>query len=172
YQTNTPMGRGGGIWDVSPFVVHQNSGSTSPRYYLTTGSLSGQTVGYYPDRVTVPRVSSAIVTAWGTAPPGTLGTYPLMEGNTIYSVVDWNSGTLTNLFTRSAHIGYSYGQNLTTSNVTGLAWSAKGQSYTVSMDSGSLSWMFPGLVISLATDTTNKYVVVGVHPKAPTGATS
>ena len=65
---------------------------------------------------------------------------------------------------RSNHQGYSYGQNLTTSNVSGLSWSYQGGSFVVYMDQNSLKCMFAGLCILLNNGSGNhRYTVTGVY---------
>jgi hypothetical protein len=65
----------------------------------------------------------------------------------------------------SAHKGFSYGQELTTSNIATLAWSYLGQSFVVKLDAGTLSWMFDGLVVDFNNGSGDvSYVVTGVYP--------
>ena len=94
-----------------------------------------------------PYAQSLYTTLTGSLPA--LGYYPVIDGSTIYSVLDWNTGARNHLFARSAHSFFSYGQNLTTSNVSGLSWSYVGQSFVLQLDSNTLSWMFNGLNIGL-----------------------
>src|SRR5262249_25137202 len=50
---------------------------------------------------------------------------------------------------RSEHSGFSYGQNLTTTNITGLSWSFRGQSHCLYLNANAFERMFAGLTISL-----------------------
>ena len=101
--------------------------------------------------------------------------YPLLWGGHVYHACNWNNadfgshvtpvGTSANtLALKSTHTGWTYGQNLTTTNVPNLAWSMDGASPFVYMNQEALELMFPGLVISLTptagggTCTSNTYV--------------
>jgi hypothetical protein len=63
----------------------------------------------------------------------------------------------------SNHQFYTYGQNLTTSNVPSLSWSYKGQSFCVTVNDQSL--LFPGLGITLNDGSSDvPYIVTGNYP--------
>ena len=170
---------GCGSWDVSPF--RSEAGLLSDNY-RQSGYYSVPFFGWYPAPGSTPRLStSQLSTLSGTLPSisPTSVSYPLLNGNSIYQIVNMD-GTITStgctggtgsatscLFAKSAHTGYSYGQNLTTSNVSGLSWSYKGQGFWVYMDANSLSMMFAGLVIGLNNGSSTQYVTVtGVYPNA------
>ena len=121
-------------------------------------------VGWRPALWAHPRITPSLYSTLAGS-LGALGSYPLIDGSTIYSVIDWNSIGLSHIFARSAHSFFSYGQNLTTSNVTGLSWSYMGQSFVVQLDSNTITWMFPGLNIGLNNGSgVVNYVVTGVYP--------
>jgi hypothetical protein len=186
---------GCGTWDVSPFVPIQNSDSKSMR---TVGWTSGQAWGVRPALNSTPRITpTTLTTTMGCTggPPLTCTlpaispsaniSYPLLSGDVFYSLgPDWNSGSLTHAFFHSSHKFYSYGQPLTTSNVTGLNWTYKGQSWVVYLcanapgavpgqctanETALLGMMFPGLGVQFncGTDCSNTdetYMVTGVYP--------
>jgi hypothetical protein len=128
------------------------------------GSAQSPCKGFFPAPNQTPRI---IPSQLPSGALGALSTYPLIHGGTIYSVVDWNSGTLTNLHARSAHSFYSWGQNLTTSNIPGLSWSYKAGGAWVYVDSNTMNYMFQGLGITLNSGSgagPKPYVVTGVYP--------
>jgi hypothetical protein len=110
--------------------------------------------------------------------------YPLVYGGIVYKTDFLSQSMLVgggqkpgNILFESSHDFYSYHQSLTAtansfgSSITGLSWSARGQSWCVFMDSNSLGCMFIGLVIGLTTaadanyaTALNYYVVTGVYP--------
>jgi len=103
----------------------------------------------------------------GTLPAisGLIVPYPLLLGGQIYRkfpAVGANSHFI------SSHSGYTYGQDLTTTNIPGLSWSYKGQSCNVYMSGAVLLFMRPGLTIGLdnGTDGEQFYSVLGVFAVA------
>jgi hypothetical protein len=158
--------RGHGEWDISPWPSQAIIGGGGwVNSWLNNYSINQSRMrGYQPHPGTKPRLTPAQLTAI-TGGPGALGSYPLLNGEAVYELLDYNSGSVTNTSARSAHQFYSYGQNLTTTNVSGLSWSYKGQSNVVRMNAVALSWMFPGLKVILnnGTDGDQSYMVTGVH---------
>jgi hypothetical protein len=157
--------RGHGEWDINPWPSQQVITNGIWANFWTKGYSINQapTRGYRPDPKMHPRLTPAQLTAINGG-PGTLGTYPLLNGEAIYVLLDYATGTVTNVFARSAHQGYSYGQNLTTTNVSGLSWSYVGQTNVVTLNATALGWMFPGLKIILNNGSGNQnYIVTGVH---------
>jgi hypothetical protein len=156
---------GAGEWDKSPFIPHYSGNNNLVDFqYRTAGPLSSPFIGFYPAPWTHPRLTPSDITTL-TGSLGALSSYPIIAGNTIYSQLDWNTGAATYLFARSAHIGFSYGQNLTTSNITGLSWSYDGQSFVVSLDATSIQYMQAGLEIGLNNGSGSEpYIVTGVFP--------
>ncbi len=156
---------GGGEWSQTPFLPTNAAAGSG---HLLDGWAAGlgtvPYVGWRPAPWAHPRLTPSLyATLTGSLPA--LGHYPVIDGSTIYSVVDWNSSSLDHLFARSAHSFFSYGQNLTTSNISGLSWSYLGQSFVVQLDATSLSWMFNGLNIGLNNGGgVVNYVVTGVYP--------
>lgn len=73
----------------------------------------------------------------------------------------------------SAHFGWSYGQNLTTTNVPSLAWNSRGRSFSVYVTDSSgktPTILFPGLALVLTGTggagcpaTAATFMIVGVH---------
>ena len=99
---------------------------------------------------------------------GTIGSYPPIDCQTVYKSVAWNSGVLARLHLRSASCpGYSWGQNLTDAVVgETVTWSYKGHSAILYLDAKTLSWMFPGLGITIpGSYNSDPYVVTGVYPQ-------
>ncbi len=63
----------------------------------------------------------------------------------------------------SSHKFYTYGQNLTTSNVPSLSWSYKGKSFVVNVNDQTL--LFPGLGIILNDGSSDvDYIITGCYP--------
>jgi hypothetical protein len=158
--------RGHGEWDIDPWppqAIIRNGGWINS--WLKGYSINQSPMrGYRPDTKTKPRLTPAQLNAI-TGGPGALGSYPLLNGEAFYELLDYNTGVVTHALARSAHQFYSYGQNLTTTNISGLSWSYKGQSTVVRMNATSLSWMFPGLKIILnsGADGDQSYMVTEVH---------
>jgi Pectate lyase superfamily protein len=158
--------RGHGEWDVDPWPAQATvrGGGWTNAWAKGYSINQAPARGYRPDPQAHPRLTPAQLAAIA-AGPGPLGSYPPLNGETIYEVLDYNTSEAGHLFARSAHQFYSYGQDLTPSNVPGLRWSYKGQSSVVRMDVGSLGWMFPGLKIILnnGADGDQSYMVTEVH---------
>jgi hypothetical protein len=155
-------GSGAGIWYPTPFVP-PTGGYSVDTASRTRGSARGEYWGWWPARDSHPRLTTAQVTTLGSLPTFTTGgnpSYVNICGETIYSVVSPDSGALATLFTRSAHKGFSWGQNFTTTNVTNLAWSYKGKSHLVRVNAELFDRMFPGLVILLNNGGGNQAVIV------------
>jgi hypothetical protein len=125
--------------------------------------------GLKPAPYTVPSVLSSFVNT--LADPSNLPAipsvgncpYPFIYGGTIYQTqppLDQSGQFML----ESNHQFYSYHQSLTASNISGLSWSAKGQTNCVYVDANTMKMMFVGLVIGLTTDSLNYYVVLGIHP--------
>jgi hypothetical protein len=153
-----------GIWSGSPFIPRYSANSLDVRLRQNGHLAAVPFFGFYPAPWTTPRIAPSQLP---TGALGALGTYPAINGSTIYSSVDWNSGALTNLHARSAHNFFSYGQNLTTTNIPGLSWSYKPGGAWVYLDSDTINYMFAGLGITLnCGDGTGvqPYVVTGVYP--------
>jgi hypothetical protein len=166
YTTRYPSSIGAGEWDMSPFkVTAAAAGGGNYQNDWLTGLGTSPYVGCRPAPWAQPRLAVSLLTTLQSIAGVVLGHYPVVDGSTVYSVVDWNSGTLTNTRARSAHKFASYGQNLTTTNVgAGLAWSAKGQSFVVNLDAAGLSYMFNCLGVLLNTSANTHYVINGVFP--------
>lgn len=168
------LGGGGGEWDITPFVPLKAITANAALYYNMRNGVFGLENpyhGFFPAFYTTPRLTPTMYTALASIAGTALGTYPLIDGRTIYSVVDWNSGTLTHAFARSAHKFFSYGLDLTTSNVSGLNWNYKGQTFFVYVDpatdtgGNTIGWLIPGLGITLDNGTgAHHYIVTGTYP--------
>lgn len=102
--------------------------------------------------------------------------YPILWGGQTYRLCDykgnsaWNRSPGHNLWV-SANTGYSYFQNLTTTNVPNLSWMMDGGSPFVYLNQEALELMFPGLNIQLTPDGTGRcaasmesFQVLEVHP--------
>jgi hypothetical protein len=154
-------GQGAGFYDACPFLTRYNQNSLE---YLSrsAGWMSMSCAGYYPTGQ--PRIPPSLLPSGAL---GALGAYPIIHGGVIYTLMDWNSGTLTNLHVRSAHKFWSWGQNLTTSNIPGLSWSYKPGGNTVYLDNNRINYMFAGLLIKLDSGDgagPQPYIVNGVYP--------
>lgn len=104
--------------------------------------------------------------------------YPMLWGGQLYRFCDYkgpNAGSTGSVngkhSMQSDHIGYSYFQGLTTTNVPHLSWTMSPQSPFIYMNTEALELMFPGLNITLTPDNTNgcgttaeSFQVLEVHP--------
>ena len=150
------MARGIGHWDNDYFLPATATFGSTLATLQTNSELTTGYCGYEPCVGNTPNLSptlSALVS--GTL--GALGTYPPIACRTVFKSVDWNTGAVAppstiggGIFKRSASCpGYSYGQNLTNATTGGtVSWHYMSPSDDLYMD-GSLSWMFPGLGISI-----------------------
>ena len=68
-------------------------------------------------------------------------------GGTTYRICDW-TGVPSHFFGMSNHHFWSYGENLTPSNIAGASWSYTAGSDVIYMSPGLLSYMFNGLGIT------------------------
>jgi hypothetical protein len=103
--------------------------------------------------------------------------YPMLWGGQNYKACSYGSASFTgptyNIV--SSNTGYSYFQNLTTTNVPHLSWNMDGTSPFINMNYEALELMFPGLVISLTptggggTCTSNTYVGIVIEVKPSLG---
>lgn len=84
--------------------------------------------------------------------------YPLMWGGQQYQACDWNSPAHNSVV--SSHKFYSYGQNLTTTNVPNLSWTLKRQSPALVLNVEALRLMFPGLGLTLTCNSLTKAAIV------------
>src|SRR4029077_4427586 len=151
-------------------------GGPGPLWHSTPANLGqAETWGYRPAPSARPMITtSQLITLSGTLPAISTGgggnwqcQYPLLWGRQIYTVADNPStaGTGQNYEIVSNHQYYTYGQDLTTSNVPGLSWNYKGQSHCVNCDPNTLQIMFAGLGVILNDGSTDHlYMVDGVYP--------
>lgn len=147
------MGHGAGEWDSTPFLPREASDG---EFYTAVRISGAPFIGWKPSPATVPRLTPTQLASI-TSGPGSLGAYPPLHGETIYSVIDYDSGALVAIWARSAHSFFSYGQNLT------IDWSYKGQSNVVALD--NTERMFAGLKITLDNGGgDDSYIVTGVYP--------
>jgi hypothetical protein len=154
---------GGCEWNTTPFLPAVGIGNY--------GNVDGvPTTGFFPSPNITPRASASNYALWQSIAGNAINSYPPVSGPTIYTVLTNNPGfpdVGPGKFAQSTHLSYSWGQNLTTSNVSGLSWQYKGQSCFVLASTNTLNAMFPGLGIILdnGTDGPIKYVVTGVFPQ-------
>jgi hypothetical protein len=132
------------------------------------GWQAAPTWGYKPALDISPCLSpSQLTTLEGTLPTFTTGasiSYPLVYGGTLYRICDW-TGVPAHMFVASNHHFYSYGQNLTTTNVTAASWSYTAGSNVVYMSANLIARMFNGLEVQLNNgSSTYTYMVKGVYP--------
>lgn len=154
------------VLDINPNVPTKQNPNTIAAQWLASGGAC-RTLGFRPDPNIVPMVRPDYVATIGNpqalpAISNTACDYPLIYGGTIYQTS--TPHLPGNFLVESSHDYYSYHQDLTTSNISGLAWTAKGQSPCIYMDANSMSMMFLGLVIGLTTNAgINYYVVTGIY---------
>jgi hypothetical protein len=102
-------------------------------------------------------------TGTGSSIAYTIG-YPLIWGGQQYRACDWNGPAHNALV--STHQFYSYGQNLTTTNVPNLSWSHTDRSGVIYMNQEALALMFPGLDLLLTPcGASQHFMVREVHPR-------
>jgi hypothetical protein len=150
-------------WTTSPWM---------PPSYNVYAYINGMSpaMGFYPASYAGVRLPvSLYATLSGTLPTTVGDTYPAISGQTIYSVLDQNcqscSPSTPARWAQSAHVGYSWGQNLTTSNVSGLSWAYKGGSCVVLANANLFNVIFPGLGITLNNGSGPvHYIVTGTEP--------
>lgn len=156
------IARGAGRWDQNYFMPSKARDGGAAWVYLNSSEMSADYCGYEPCPDRTPNLSPSIYTSVsGTL--GALGTYPPIACRTVFKSVDWDTGALSHLWLRSASCpGYSYGQSLTNALVGGtITYQAEAGSDVLYLDSNTLGWMFPGLGITIGSDT---YTVTGVYP--------
>lgn len=156
-----------GIYDRLYFlsIGGGGGGSLNSEVFVTDGQLTTEHWGWRPAPSMTPAVSVNLLPYFASPTPISPSTvfYPLLWGGQRYGLADWNMSLQTHYFLVSAHNNYSYGQNLTTTNMPGLTWSYKGQSPVVYVTPGNL--MRCGLTLILNDGTTDiPYLVTGVHP--------
>lgn len=153
---------------VTGFTINQVLGvySVQPPATFTQSATSGGGTG---------ATFSALGPIWYVN--YTIG-YPMLWGGQLYRMCDYKGpttgsvGVVSGKYTiQSNNIGYSYFQNLTTTNVPNLSWTMSPQSPFVYMNTEALELMFPGLNITLTPDNTNgcsnvaeSFQVLEVHP--------
>jgi hypothetical protein len=160
------VGRGLGTWDAD-YTQPAAFFGTNAGTMFTQGELRVPYCGYEPCPWSTPSLSPTVY-ALVSGSLGALGTYPPIACRTVFKSTDWNSSALAHIFLRSASCpGYSWGQNLTDALVgETVTWTYKGQSDALYLDAKTLSWMFPGLGITITdTNGTNTYLVTAVHPQ-------
>jgi hypothetical protein len=164
--------RGAGRWDNDYFLPRSTSyaGTTYQRNgpALTTLQTSSEIVadfcGYEPCPWATPNLSPSLY-ALVSGSLGALGSYPPIACRTVFKSLDWNTATPagSKLWLRSASCpGYSWGQNVNDA-LAGetVTYTGTSTSDILYLDAKALSWMFPGLGITLGSD---KYTVTGVYP--------
>jgi len=156
--------QGGGCESDSNVYFPTNAAGGPPLY-----SGQGPYLGFRPAPWSTPRIQGADYTTLLNVAGQGLGSYPAVSGDTLYSILDnqnggGNTSPAVGKFVQSAHIGFSYGQNLTTSNVSGLSWSYVGQSCFVAADQNTLNTVWPGLGITLNNGGGPvHYIVIGIN---------
>lgn len=164
---------GGGEYDQTPFVTGHITDADALR---SAGWGSSPFWGWRPAHYAMPSVAPAELTVLAGALPAishtssgstinyTIG-YPLLWGGQIYKLWDWYVGLQANYTFLSNHHFYSYGQDLTTTNVPNLAWTYKGQSSMVYANIEALNLMFAGLGQKLNDGSSDVlYMTTGVYP--------
>lgn len=177
-------------------TITLNGGTATTRGVVTVQAISG---GLGTGPVTSVKVTTAGVytaeptfaggfTQFSTSGGGTGATfnnaywyvnyniaYPILFGGSRYIVCDYSGTSAMNSLTHSVWqakgLGWSYGQNLTTTNVPNLAWTVNGNNPFIYMNQEALELMIPGQNLILTTDGTNScsttpqsVQVLEVHP--------
>jgi hypothetical protein len=160
--------RGIGTWDTDYFIPGAwiTASGAVGNVNVSRGELTSPYCGFEPCPWTTPNLSPTLYAEVSGA-LGAIGSYPPIACRTVFKSVDWNTTALTHLYLRSASCpGYSWGQNLTDSVIgETVTWSYKGQSDALYLDAKTLSWMFPGLGISVNNGGgAVSYIVTGVYP--------
>jgi hypothetical protein len=170
-------------------TITLNGGAGTPAVVFVTGVSGGVITSVQVQSGGAYTTESATFTQASTSGSGTGATfnlpywyvnytisYPLLWGGAIYHACDYTgvgaTFTGTKYAVTSPHLGYSYFQNLTTTNVPNLLWTMDGASPFVYMNREALELMFPGLVIGLVSDGTGgcttiaqqNFMVLEVHP--------
>ena len=174
YQYIGSVGLGWGEWDSPDQFT--TMAYTSPDKLRAYGWMKSPFWGYRPAPWSRPCLTPAQITTLAGALPtitnsGTGGNitytigYPLMWGGQQYQACDWNSPAHNSVV--SSHKFYSYGQNLTTTNVPNLSATLKRFAPNLYMNVEAMRLMFPGLVLSLVCNTLTKLeIVTEVHYSA------
>jgi pectate lyase-like protein len=153
------------IWNNSPLATAQDFAVGS---FFHDGGGAVSYYGYRPAPGEVPDISQYYSAVTGAL--GGLGTYPPIDCQTVYRVSSgWNAAVAAHINARSAHCpGYSYGQNLTDALIGGaVQWHYVHGSSELYLDGKTITWMFPGLALTLpqSPNPTQPYVVTGVYPE-------
>lgn len=157
--------------DTTPFVatgLFSNYGG--PNWFW--GGAIGQhpMIGWRPTPWSRPNIDPSHIAALMSLPAITFDVawhvdYPLMWGGQIYGTWAWQQAAGENYEVFSRHSFYTYGQDLTTTNVSGLSWSYKGQTTLVYANASALSILFPGLGVKLFDGSSDiLYIVTGIYP--------
>ena len=112
--------------------------------------VGGPYSGYFPAPWSTPRLTPGQVDA-ATATPS-YGAGPLLAGDTIYSVSNWDTGPQRYIFARNAAKMYTLGADQS------INWTAQAGSPVVYMD--NVDRMFPGLAIVLNDGSSDIGLVV------------
>jgi hypothetical protein len=169
YTDTVSPGNGSGEGDT-PITSNAN---TFADQFRSVGWGKAPTWGFRPAPWTRPCLTPAQVTTLTGSLPAITSTgsgssvvftvsYPLMWGGQQYQVCDWNSPTHNSVV--SSHKFYTYGQNLTTSNVPNLSWSLARGANVINMNVETLELMFEGLGFTLTCNSMTKSgIVTEVH---------
>jgi hypothetical protein len=171
-QNETDLGRG--EYDVTPFTSYPNK-FNSGDILRAREPGKAPTWGYRPAPWSRPLITrDNLENTLAVSPLPTIAysggnwhvDYPILLGNQIYTVADnWFNGvaqSATEIV--SNHQFYTYGQDLTTTNVPSLSWNYKGAGFAVYANDRTLELMFPGLGIKLFDGATDVfYYVTGVY---------
>jgi hypothetical protein len=163
YQNGAPGYPDGGVsfllgWGRSPFWGVRPAPWARPFLLPFTGSLLSGTL------------PAIVPTGSGGGKGGVTYNvpYPIMWGGQIYSQANWD-GTVNPGATEiiSRHKFYTYGQQLTTTNVPNLSWNYKGGSWVVNCNQELMRLIFAGCQIKLNNGSGDVlYMVTGVYPGA------
>lgn len=154
-----------GAWDQTLWVTGVGGTGDGTRQF--GGWNYSPFHGYMPDPSATPCITPTQLTTLASLPALVTGSpvsYPLIYGGTLYRECEW-TGVPAHMFVMSNHHFYSYGQQLTTSNVTSLSWHYIGGGDIVYMSPNLMARMFNGMEIQLNNGSGDvTYMVAGVYP--------
>jgi hypothetical protein len=170
YPTNSRQLLGGA--NKTPFFVSQSVNSYDVQWRQHWGFVEmlgcrprpGTLPAILPGDITVLQGALPAITHSGSGSSITYNVpYPLMWGGHPYQTTDWYSATSATYI--SNHHAYTYGQNLTTTNVPNLSWRYKAGGNVVYANAELFNLLFVGLQVVLNDGVSDHtYMVIGMYP--------
>ncbi len=170
-------GIGGGDYDKSAFYPYFSNatGLSFPAQWPIQWGRAPQW-GFRPAPWASPCLTPAQITTLKGALPaisyaggGYTIAYPLMWSGQTYRKCDWTMTGQTTFTAVSQHgVGYTFGQDLTTTNVPNLAWHYKGQSFVLYVNTEMAQLAFPGWGFNINNGGGSlPYMTTGVYANMP-----